>query len=327
VRVWDPGEDPVVRTLFFGGTMPRISLAFHPDNRRLAMVDNSQPVTLWDLEQGKVRELDTERHFCRRLVAFEDSGKTLALSTLRQGKGRVCLLNVESGRQTALVTCPEGEAVGLAVQGDGHRLALAVPRPPPEPPDRPPTGSSLLFVWDTVAEHAAWSERMNTGDFECVAFNSDGSLLATGGRSPALVLWEAATGKRIRTLEDEGTFTTVAFSPDGRLLAAGGWDGVLGLWDVASGTRLCRLEGHSKWVQSLAFSPDGSRLASASDDRTVRLWDTATGREVLSLARHTMAVTAVAFCRDGLRLASAGQDRTVRVWEAPEVHGAAGRKD
>ena len=48
------------------------------------------------------------------------------------------------------------------------------------------------------------------------AFSADGRLLAFGGSSAPVSLWDITTGKLMRALKDRGD---AAFSPDGRLLA------------------------------------------------------------------------------------------------------------
>ena len=48
------------------------------------------------------------------------------------------------------------------------------------------------------------------------------------------VLWDAASGQRMRTLEGHTEFVnSVAFSPDGSKLASGSSDGTVVLWDVS----------------------------------------------------------------------------------------------
>ena len=52
-------------------------------------------------------------------------------------------------------------------------------------------------------------------------------------------LWEAASGKLLRTLEGHENYVySVAFDPAGRTLASGSVDNTVKLWEVASGKLL-----------------------------------------------------------------------------------------
>lgn len=76
-----------------------------------------------------------------------------------------------------------------------------------------------------------------------------------------IVLWDAATGKLLRTLAVDATQTgCITFSPDGTMLATFGDQKNIHLWDAATGERLRTLPGR---VDAIAFSPDGRTLAIA----------------------------------------------------------------
>jgi len=151
---------------------------------------------------------------------------------------------------------------------------------------------------------------------QSVAWNPDGTILATAPNDGTIKLWDAASGRFLNALvgHENGVFS-VAWAPDGQRLASASLDQTVRLWDAASGRLLNTLAGHENGVRSVAWAPDGQRLASASEDKTVRLWDAASGQLLDTLAGHENSVRSVAWAPDGQRLASASEDKTVRLWD------------
>src|SRR5262249_55054207 len=110
-------------------------------------------------------------------------------------------------------------------------------------------------------------------DHHALAATADGKVLATYDHKE-VTLWDAARGKKLRTLGGEDV-TAAAFAPDGKTLATGHHDGWGRLWAADTGKQLRAFRGHLVRVNAVAFSPDGRRLASASDDTTALVWDLA----------------------------------------------------
>jgi len=87
----------------------------------------------------------------------------------------------------------------------------------------------------------------HSGGVSSVAWNKDGTLLASGSWDKTVKIWDMSSGSLVEK---------------------------------------CTLRGHSNWVASVAWSPDGKTLASGSADKTVRLWDVESGEEKGTLKGH-----------------------------------------
>ena len=103
----------------------------------------------------------------------------------------------------------------------------------------------------------------STGDVLCVAYNPDGTLLATGGKDAFARIWDPATGRQLRTLRGHtDSVRSLAFSKDGKKIVTGGADKTVRLWDADTGKFIKQLgsaeDNHTEFVTSVAISPDGS---------------------------------------------------------------------
>ena len=164
-----------------------------------------------------------------------------------------------------------------------------------------------------------------TDSVRSLAFNPNGTMLATGSRDRNIQLWDVAARQLIATLRaDKNPVNSVAFSPDGNTLASasghGDWgtDGVVQLWDIAARQLIATLTGDRSSANSVAFSPAGRTLASGHGDwdteGIVQLWDAPTRELIATFRGHTEEVSSVAFSPDGRTLASGSEDGTVLLW-------------
>jgi WD40 repeat protein len=171
-----------------------------------------------------------------------------------------------------------------------------------------------------------------------VCFSPDGELLATASYDHTVRLWDAATGRLVRTLTGhQDKVNDVTFGAAGRggvtppLLASSGFDGTVRLasgsddatvkvWETSAWLSRT-LVGHEGNVRSVVFRPDGEVLAAAvaADqmiNQMIKLWDPVTYQERgRPLRGHQAHVNAVAFHADGKVLASGSPDKTVKLWD------------
>jgi WD40 repeat protein len=139
-----------------------------------------------------------------------------------------------------------------------------------------------------------------------VTLSPDGKTVLSGCADSHARLWDAASGKLLKTLE--GPAWSVAFTRDGKQAITGsanGWNGghvpaALRRWDVASGIEIQRLADTWQSVSQAAISPDGNRLLAVGNDGIIRAWDLHSGKVVKTI-EDGIGVTAVAFMSDGKR--------------------------
>jgi WD40 repeat protein len=150
----------------------------------------------------------------------------------------------------------------------------------------------------------------------CPALSIDSRILATArhrsdlDQDTRVRLWDVATGRLVKTLDDRRLVDMMEFSPDGRILA--GARGRLVSWDVGSGEVQDWSKVASPCVAPLAFAPDGSALAVHALGGKLNLLDPLDGH--VRAAFNHVRIDALAFSRDGRRLAVA-DDQRVTVWD------------
>jgi WD40 repeat protein len=70
---------------------------------------------------------------------------------------------------------------------------------------------------------------------QSVAYQPDGTRLATAGNDRTVRIWDAATGQHLHTLTGHTDWVqSAAYHPDGTRLATGANDGTVRIWDTAT---------------------------------------------------------------------------------------------
>jgi WD40 repeat protein/transcriptional regulator with XRE-family HTH domain len=173
-------------------------------------------------------------------------------------------------------------------------------------------------VWREGGLSLHLSLRAHTDCAVAVAFDPQGSRLATASWDGTIKMWDLEHGNLLWTDWHTCEIFALAFAPDGQVLASGEDDATVRLWNAASGTLLETLP-HPGPVFSLAWSPDGHMLASGGFDGGIRLWKlqaTQLATCVAHLSGHTNWVHGgLVFSPDGKWLVSGSSDRTVKLWE------------
>ena len=109
---------------------------------------------------------------------------------------------------------------------------------------------------------------------ENVAYNADGSLIASSVAGDRVVIVDADTLRQVEAFPDPKGVAVVAFSPsDPELLAEGSAAGVVRLWNVATRQLVAEIAASTSQsgMESVQFDATGTKLLTQAGDRA-RLW-------------------------------------------------------
>jgi WD40 repeat protein/DNA-binding winged helix-turn-helix (wHTH) protein len=183
-------------------------------------------------------------------------------------------------------------------------------------------GSGVVDIRDARTGESVRSFLHGDGvDVTDVAFNRDGTLLATTGYDGVARIWDPATGEELSTVEspDEGAVGVwgPSFSPDGsRFAAAWPGDGVVKVLDVATG-RIVQEIRSVPAPGGTSFDPSGARIAVRSDQEPMAVVvDVGSGDEVFTLDGHLVGLTDIAWSPDGRSIATTSEDGSARIFDA-----------
>lgn len=341
-----------------GSAVATVSVRWHPvdvttkDGPGKALSPESI-LKIWNARTGKLdRVVAEEKDTYIGALALASGGKAVALAVSKiviDGPPAPFEIRVMNSQTWELECTLErelkleaGECVDtLALSPDGRVLALAGNSA------RTETGA-FVQIWDLAEMKARGGTtkrdvknepqatpgavEIKRGRVSHLAFSPDGKMLAAGDREGKVRLYDARTGKEIRTLEEEpaAPIMDLAFSPDGKLLATTteidrtpegeliAKDRAVHLWRVATGKVQQRLTRDNSAFFTVAFSPDGKHIAAAGAVREdarlgrpiVAIWEAATG-ELRHVVPHRFAnaaqwVSSLAFSPDSKTLAVGG---------------------
>jgi WD40 repeat protein len=298
-----------------------------PDGKLVAGVGDVG-LALWDAASGK--PVEWFRPKTRpTIAAFSADGKTLVTGGTVQGR-----LEGGPGRPTQKYLLERWEVGTGKLLGEAEidRPRGGVYRPRLSPDGKTLSSredDKLVRLYDTTtakitAELEANPDYSDTG----IVWSPDGKTLAVLSRQLApdqpgrLALYEAGTGKAIRTLGDKDvSYWLPAWAADGKRLAMVTHRSIC-VFDVDWGALVREIDGVRG---TLAFSPDARFLAS-TDRATVHLFDTKTFQKVRTFDKPPERFGVPACWVDAKTLAFAGE-HAVSLYDAETgkaVHHFAG---
>ncbi len=267
VKMWDVSNGELLFSLD-AHELRVTSIDISPDGRLLASGSDDHSIKIWDLGTRRLQRTLKRENSYVMAVAFSPDGHWLASGS---AYGLIRTWEVPTWKPGPVIEAHSQTVEAIAISPDSRSLASV-------------SRDGTVKIWDLGSGKLlrTAAQRHPHG----VAYSPDGRRVVSNS-SGEIVLWNAATGERERTMSTSSIqphIATSAYSPDGKWVATGGGPGVVQLWEADTGKRLASLPGQTGAaaeacvvtatcaIESIAISRDGQWLAAGSDDDTVKLW-------------------------------------------------------
>ncbi|MDB6034181.1 MAG: hypothetical protein JWM16_4519 [Verrucomicrobiales bacterium] len=193
-------------------------------------------------------------------LAFAPDGSEISVS----GYHEITVWSPEDGRLLRRVKNVAQSTLSLAYQPKGNLLAAASGTPGK-------LGEIKLF--DAISGQLVRVLVTSADVMLAIAFNPDGTKLATGGSDNKIHIFEVASGKLERTIDQHSDWVTgLAFSHNGKWLASASRDKSARVCDPTTGEVEQSSLGHGDFVFSVGFTVDDKQVWSCGRDRKIQRW-------------------------------------------------------
>jgi WD40 repeat protein len=363
--LWDTAAEGHLESAKERRFLPSTSLAISPDAKMLATGTADGRILLWDRDERSALATDLGPFHARIWsVAYASDSREVAIGTQ---DGTITLLNLTTATRFPLAPTHTGGVTALASAGDllvsgaedgqlilwdmTHRQMLRKHSLSAGPGDGPGPQAAIVslafqpggkvFVAATTDGRVVLYEtdKFKSAVFDqtllsasgqqviTVAFNDSGSLLAAGGTSSELKLWDILPdkpGTNPRVLPVSSKFVSgVTFRHDSTQVAYSDFAGGLFVWDMAKSKQVKQLDFDP--ASSVAYSPDGRMLVSAKlGDRFITLRDAQTLTQLGDAlpvqtgpgrADDPARAVHISFSPDARHLLTVGLDNSIMLWD------------
>jgi len=228
IQIWDIVAGKLRRSMTLtGDTVFGVSIS--PDASRIAVGCTDNSVRIFDAASGKeLFKIGNHENWVLGTLFGVDGKRIVSVSRDRAAK----LTDASTGAFLENLNLLRGELAAVARHPSKDVIVAGGE-------DRTP----YIYMMDRpknmkIADDTTLIRKLDRQDgvIAALAWSPDGALIAVGGSSPEVTVYEAESGKKVAACKGHSAgIYTVAFSPDSQKLATGGFDGQVRIYRAKTG--------------------------------------------------------------------------------------------
>jgi WD40 repeat protein len=211
VKLWKLSNSTLSFLQTIGGFIGRVlDISISPDSKTIASGHEDTKVRLWDIETSSTIQVLGGHEDIVTGVDFSSDGKELVTAS---SHGVINLWDLENDQIIQTLETKYNDIRDVLFHPTERIIAWIM---------NINWENDFLHIWDLNSNQELY--KFEGSSFDCMSFNSDGSIIAAGefGSHQDLVrLWDTNTGELMRYFQYPDGILSIAFHPDNQLLAAG----------------------------------------------------------------------------------------------------------
>ena len=245
---------------------------FSPKGAYVITVDNRDGLKVFDRVTGKPVGDYQKNYSAFYQRSIIDPTETKILNT--SGYKGAEVLDIKTG--DTLLSIPFDKVFGMAFSPDGSKISLSSSKQFAKIFDAK-TGKELFHLEDPDSDEQCDGCHWNQ------VWSHSGKYLLTMSNKIDAILWDATTGKKIRSFNEERERPTIIkFSPDdSHVLIL--LDGTLYAYQTSSGKLTMQHNGEKLDYYEVNFAPTGNTIILPAENNSVEVWNVATGAKSTTL--------------------------------------------
>ncbi|MFN8358732.1 MAG: choice-of-anchor D domain-containing protein [Candidatus Kapaibacterium sp.] len=306
VRIWDVSTGKKVIECIGRG------VSWSPDGSRFVTGGSTGPlVALWDYATKKVLQTF---NVSGSAVSWSPNGLYIVaeVSAYSSG-GKASIFDANTGAEIAKIDAGGEYYRDIEWSPDSRRIATIT------------MTSNNFYNYTNIWDVKNWTKLYSVGHpmnklVRTVEWSPDSrQFLTTAYQDLSAIIWNGATGAKLKTLEAQSYVSDAHWSPDGsKIVTTSMYDSIAIVWDSQKGIKLYDLK-HDNVLLYAKWSADGFRIStSGSRNYSTTIWSTAKRTKLFTLL-HTGSQAkdedlSHFWSPDGSRIATAYGWGLTKVW-------------